>query len=68
MDKDTLLNDPCSFGTCIFKGTFAGVFEAQREVVYGSCKEEIYRHFESSPTTWRIIPVSKWIVTPIYKP
>ena len=25
------------------------------------------RHIESHPT-WRIIPVSKWLVTPIYKP
>ena len=24
--------------------------------------------FGNPPTTWRIIPVSKWLVTPIYKP
>ena len=30
-------------------------------------KKRFFRHFESHPTIWRIIPFSKWLVTPIYK-
>ena len=37
----------------------------KRILIYGDFESKSTNH---QPTAWRIIPVSKWLVTPIYKP
>ena len=34
----------------------------------GNLRSVSFREDSKVPPTWRIIPVSKWLVTPIYKP